>query len=86
MPYELEQANGRYAILKKQIYQLGIKAQSMVKDIQEETDTFMSDKDFSTMDFQKVETLAKELQQLQKDYTSKVEQMNKLKATFNISE
>ena len=82
--YEREQALGKFTILKKQIYDLGIKAQSMVNDIKNETDSFLSDKDFSTMDFNKVETLAKELQLLQADYSEKAGKMNQLKTTFNL--
>ena len=78
-----EQALGRFMMLKKQIYELGIKAQSMVKDIQQETESFLSDKDFSEMDFKKVETLSKELQLLQADYKDRIEKMSQLKITFN---
>ncbi len=81
-----EQALGKYIVLKKQIYELGIKSQALVKDIQEETETFLSDKDFSTMDFKKIETLAVELQQLQVEYKEKVSTFLELKETYNITE
>ena len=83
MAYEREQAIGKYEVLKKQVYELGIKAQAMVKNIQEETETFLSEKDFSTMDFKKVETLSKELQTLQKEFKEKIDKMSQLKETFN---
>ncbi len=78
-----EQALGRFMMLKKQVYELGVKAQSMVKDIQQETESFLSEKDFSEMDFKKVETLSKELQLLQAGYREKIDKMNQLKETFN---
>lgn len=83
MNHERERALGQYVALKKQIYELSIKSQSLVKDIHEETDSFLSDKDFTSMDFKKVETLSKELQLLQDDYKEKAEKMNLLKSTYN---
>lgn len=80
--YEREQALGKFEVLKKQIYELGIKAQAMVKEIQEETETFLSEKDFSQMDFKKVETLSKELQAIQEDFNDKVRKMKDLKDKF----
>ncbi|MGK9367536.1 hypothetical protein ACSSWA_01385 [Melioribacter sp. Ez-97] len=79
-----EQAIGRYQILKKQIYDLSVKAQSMVKEIQDETESFLSDKDFTTMDFKKVETLARELQALQEEYAEKAGKMEQIKSTYNL--
>lgn len=79
-----EQAIGRYQILKKQIYDISIKAQSMVKEIQDEVESFLSDKDFTTMDFRKVESLARELQNLQKEYNEKAEKMEQIKSTYNL--
>lgn len=83
MNYERERALGQYVALKKQIYELSIKSQSLVKDIHEETDSFLSDKDFTSMDFKKVETLSKELQLLQDDYKEKASKMEQLKSTYN---
>lgn len=77
------QALGQYEATKKQLYELGIKAQSMVNSIFEETNSFLTEKDFSTMDFKMIETLAKELQQLQSDYNEKSLRMKKLKETYN---
>jgi hypothetical protein len=84
MAYEREQAWGRHEALKKQIYEIGIKASALVNDIREETESFLNDKDFTSMDFRKVETLAKELQILQADYKEKAEKMNQLKKTYNL--
>ena len=84
--HEREQALGRFLVIKKQIYELGIKAQSYVKEIQEEMDSFFSEKDFTTMDFRKVETLSRELQAIQKDFNEKAEKMNELRITFNLTE
>ena len=81
--YDRERALGQYVALKKQIYELSIKSQSLVKDIHEETDSFLSDKDFTSMNFKKVETLAKELQLLQDEYKEKAGKMEQLKTTFN---
>ena len=81
-----EKAQARFSYLKRQLFELGSKAQALVNSIHEETDTFLSEKDFSTMDFKKVEALAEELQQLQTDYKSKVDQFNKLKDTYNFTE
>ncbi|MBX3008626.1 MAG: hypothetical protein KF816_11455 [Melioribacteraceae bacterium] len=82
MAYEREQAWGRYEALKKQIYEIGIKCNALTNDIREEIDSF--DKDFSNMDFNKIETLAKELNLLQADYKEKAEKMNQLKKTYNL--
>jgi hypothetical protein len=84
--HEREQALGRFIVIKKQIYELGIKAQSYVKEIQEEIDSFFSDKDFTKMDFRKVETLSRELQAVQKDFNEKAGKMNELKINFNLTE
>ena len=84
--HEREQALGRFIVTKKQIYELGIKAQSYVKVIQEEIDSFFSEKDFTKMDFRKVETLSRELQAIQKDFNDKAVKMNELKITFNLTE
>lgn len=84
--YEREKAIGKNVILKKQIYELGIKAQALVKEIQEETDTFLSDKDFTSMDFSKIETLAKELKTLQLEYQEKAAELIRIRETFNITD
>ncbi len=83
MKQERERALGQFIALKKQIYELGIKAQVMVKDINDETDSFLSNKDFTSMDFTKVETFARELQQLQNSFTEKAERMEQIKSTYN---
>jgi hypothetical protein len=83
---EKEKAQSKFTYLKRQLYDLGAEAQALVNSIHDETETFLSDKDFSTMDFKKVEILSKELQQIQKTYRQKVEQFNKLKETFNFTE
>jgi hypothetical protein len=82
MSQDRERALGKFVILKKQIYELSIKAQSMVNVIHEETDSFLSDKDFNSMDFVKIETLAKELQLIQEDYTVKAGHMQHIKETY----
>ena len=81
--HEREQALGKFTVLKKELYNLGIKAQSMVRSIQEETESFLSNKDFTSMDFKKVEILAVELQKIQIEYNDKVLRMNQLQATYN---
>ena len=83
MSNERDLALGRYTMLKKQIYELGMLGQSHVESIQKEIATFTSEKDFTSMDFQKVETLAKELQKLQSTFVEKSRQMIHLKETFN---
>ena len=84
MSYERDRALGQYTVLKEKIYRLGVKAQSLVDTINEETNAFaVSEKDFVDMDFQKVETLVKEVKQLQFDYKEAVERMKKLKDTYN---
>ncbi|NJD21111.1 MAG: hypothetical protein FIA82_00355 [Melioribacter sp.] len=87
MNYEREKAVGQFLVLKKQIYELGIKAQSFVNDIQQEINSFdESEKDFSNMDFKKVRTLSNELIKLQAEYDSKKKEMLRLKETYNIEE
>ncbi len=83
MNNERQQALGSYMMLKKQIYELGILAQSHVEAIHEEINSFTSEKDFSTMDFKKVETLSKELQKLQEEFKEKAAKMDSLKSTYN---
>ena len=84
--YERERAEGKNVILKKQIYNLGIKAQALVKEIQDETESFLSDKDFTSMDFSKVESLAKELKMLQLEYQEKAAELTRIRKTFNITD
>jgi hypothetical protein len=84
MNQERERALGQFITLKKQIYELGIKAHIMVKNINDETDLFLSNKDFSSMDFEKVETFAKELQLLQKDFKEKAGRMEQLQTIYNL--
>jgi hypothetical protein len=87
MAFEREQALGKYLVLKKQIFELGVKAQSFVQDIQDEVNSFAtSENDFSSIDFKKVITLSSELLKLQKEYSVKSEEMKRLKNTFNITE
>lgn len=83
---EKEKAQSKFTYLKRQLFDLGSQAQALVNSIHEETETFLSEKDFSTMDFKQVTTLSLELQQLQKEFKQKVEQFNKLKDTFNFTE
>lgn len=84
MSYERDRALGQYTVLKEKIYRQGIKAQSLVDSINDEMNAFaLSEKDFTDMDFKKVETLVKELQQLQTDYIESVVRMKKLKETYN---
>lgn len=84
MAFEREQAIGKHEVLKKQIYELGVKASALIREIQNETESYLNDNDFSTMDFIKVKALAKELNALQIDYKEKVARMNDIKTTFNI--
>lgn len=87
MAYEREQALGKYLVLKKQIYELGIKAQSFVQEIQEAVNSFtLSESDFTSIDFKKVIVLSSELLKLQKEFSVKSEEMNRLKKTYNITE
>lgn len=86
MSQERERALGQAVGLRKQIYELAVKAQSMANDIYEESNSFLSDKDFSSMDFKKIETLAIELQKLQKDYAEKSERLQSLIKTYDFRE
>lgn len=83
---EREQAIGKAAVLQKQIYELGMKAQSLVKDIQDETESFLSDKDFSAMDFKKVITLSLECRKIQKEFADKSKAFSDLIEIYNITE
>ena len=84
--YEREQALGKYMGLKKQIYELGVRAQALVNDIQEETESFLSDKDFTSMDFSKVIVLANELKTLQMSYQEKAAQFENIRAKYNFTD
>lgn len=86
MSQERERALGQVVILRKQIYELATKAQAMVKEIHEETNSFLSDKDFTSMDFKKVGTLAIELQELQKVYEEKAKRIDALVSTYNFQD
>jgi hypothetical protein len=82
-----EMAIGRFAMLKKKIYELGVKSQAFVEEIQNEVNAFaVSETDFASMDFKKIKTLAEELLVLQKDYSVKVKEMNGIRSTYNIEE
>ena len=80
-----ERAIGRHAMLKKNIYEIGVKAQSFVEEIQNEVNAFaVSETDFASMDFKKVRTLSEELIKLQKEYSVKVKEMLSLQENYNI--
>jgi hypothetical protein len=80
-----ERAIGRHAMLRKNIYEVGIKAQSFVEEIQNEVNAFaVSETDFASMDFKKIKTLSEELINLQKEYSNKVKEMLNLQKNFNI--
>lgn len=81
-----QKALSKFTYLKKELYDLGVKAQALVNTIHEETDTFLSENDFTTIDFKKIETLSVELQNIQKDFKEKAETFNKIKNTFKFSE
>lgn len=81
-----DKAQAQFSYLKQYLYNLGKECQALVNSIHEETETFLSDKDFSQMDFKKIELLAKDLQLKQKDFKAKVEKFNKLKDDFGFSE
>lgn len=83
---EKEKALSKFTYLKRQLFELGQQCQALVNEIHEETETFLSEKDFSTMDFDKIITLSKELKSLQADYKKKVEKFNAIKETFNLQE
>lgn len=86
MNNEKEKALSKFTYLKRQLYELGMLCQALVNQIHEETETFLSEKDFSSMDFKKIETLSKELQRLQREYKEKVEKFNLLKDTYSLPE
>lgn len=87
MAFEREQAIGRLTVLRKKIYELGIKAQSLFNDLAEETN-FISDpeKDFLSVDCKKAKVLLDEIQKCQIEFNKLSEEANKLKTTFNIEE
>lgn len=81
-----QKALSKFTYLKNELYNLGMKAQALVNTIHEETDTFLTENDFTSIDFKKVETLAQELQKLQKEFKEKADKFQRIKDTFNISE
>lgn len=83
---EKEKAYSRFTYLKRHLFELGQECQALVNSIHEETETFLTDKDFSTMDFDKIIQLAKELKLKQADYKKKVDDFSRLKETFSFTE
>jgi len=86
MSTEKEKATAQYSYLKRQLFELGSYCQALVNQIHEETEIFLSDKDFTTIDFKKIQTLALELQQKQHEYKEKVDKFNKLKELYSFGE
>ncbi len=82
MSIERDQALGRKVFLDKEIFELGIKASSLVDSINKETKTFMAKKDFMTINWTKVESLAVELQKLQNEFREKCEERDSIKEIY----
>jgi hypothetical protein len=72
-----EMAIGRFQMLKKKIYELGVKSQAFVEEIQNEVNAFA---------VSEIKTLAEELVKLQKDYSIMAKEMLQIKSTYNIEE
>jgi hypothetical protein len=81
-----QKAQAQFSYLKRYLYDLGKECQALVNQIHQETETFISNTDFSLIDFKKIELLSKELQQKKKDYNEKVDKFSRLKEIFSFTE
>lgn len=86
MTPDKQKALAEYAHLKRRIYELGQYCQALVNQIHEETEMFLSDRDFTAMDFKKIEDNSKELQQKQKEFKKLSDRFEKIKSDYDITE
>ena len=84
MTKEKEQAMGQLQLLQKQIFETGIKAQALLNDIQNTTETVLSGKDFNEIDFDAVIILCDSCKDLQTSFREKADRIKLLKKTFDI--
>jgi len=84
MSRERDQALGRYIALKKKAYESGIKAQSLLNDIYDESNTLLSGKDFSSVDFKKIITLSEECIKVQNEFGAIKLEMENLNNTYQL--
>lgn len=82
MSIERSNALGKYELLKKEVYALGIRAASHLNDLQNEIDTLTTDKDFSQIDLDAVQVLIDALKGIQNSFNEKRDKMNKLAETY----
>lgn len=78
-------ALGKFEAAKKDLTMLGIKAGSHLESLRKETDTLLTDKDFTSIDFEIVKTLVDELEIIQKQAVEKIELMKRLDKTYKLS-
>jgi hypothetical protein len=82
-----EMALGRLVMLRKELYQIGTRAMTFVKEIQDEVNAFaFTEDDFTTIDFKKVKTLSEEIMKLQKEYQIRIKEADSIKTTYNFEE
>ncbi len=84
MSMERDRALGRFMVLRKKAYELGIKAQSLLSDIHEETNTLLTGKDFMEVDFKKIKILADECISIKNDFSNVDKEMKELDATYDL--
>jgi|GEM_PF-2729416 len=78
------EAAGRYDQLKREVYELGIKAQAILDDIQAETETLLSGRDFNKIDFDKVIVLCRECKAAQASFAEKAKTMEEIANAYGI--
>ena len=84
MSRERDQALGRYIALKKRAYEAGVKAQSLLNDIYDETNTLLNGKDFTQVDFKKILTLSNECMKVQHEFFEIKSEMENLNSTYQL--
>jgi len=84
MNRERDQALGRYIALKRKAYEAGVKAQSLLNDIYDESNTLLSGKDFVSVDFKKIITLSGECIKVQNEFTAIKTEMENLNNTYQL--
>lgn len=84
MSKKQSQAMGQIQILNKEIYEAGIKAQALLNDIQDATETILSGKDFNNIDFDKVIVLCDSCKEVQEIFRAKAARVKLLKEEFGL--
>jgi len=81
-----ELALGKYEMAKKRIRELGIRAGSHLQTLRETTDTLLTNKDFTQIDFDECMILVKSLKGIQTAAKEVLKEMSELENTYGFND